>query len=79
MVSIFFQISNKDYLEAMKVYDHPGKEFALRIVSFNGGMVNYVYLNDVSLQELSLLASILRLRVVSGLTSVNQLYRYDLY
>ena len=64
MSSVFFRISNTDFLEAARVYDHPSKEFAIRIVSFGNGKENYVYLPEVTLNELSLLATILRLQLI---------------
>ena len=75
MTSVFFQISRNDFLEASRTYSR-NKEFALRIVSFNNGIENYVYLPEVSLNELSLLATILRVRLVPGYNDVNQLRKY---
>lgn len=76
MTSIFFRISNQEYIEAMKIYDHPGKEFALRIISYKNGMEVYTYLSDVSLNELSVLAGILRLGIVQGISTVGELRSY---
>ena len=64
MTSIFFQISPIDYLEAAKIYNRSGKDYAIRIVSLVGGQQRYVYLPEVSLNELSLLTSILNLKMM---------------
>ncbi len=73
MTNVFFQFSNGDYLQAMRVYDNPGKDFAIRIVTFRNGQENYIYLPDVTLNELSVLASILRLKILPNLTTSNDL------
>lgn len=76
MTSIFFQISATDYLEAAQIYNRPGKEYAIRIVSFSGGRQHYVYLPEVSLNELSLLASILNLKLVPTYHRLTDLRNY---
>lgn len=75
MSSVFFQISPTDYVEAARV---PGgrKEFAMRIVSFANGMVNFVYLPEVSLNELSLLVSILNAYLLPNTRSIHDLQKY---
>lgn len=76
MSSIFFQISSTDFLEASKIYDHPGKEFALRIITFQSGKEYFIFLPDVTLNELSVLASILKLRIVPNARYLDDLVRY---
>ncbi len=76
MSSVFFQISNKEFLQALKIYDNPGKEFALRIISFHNGLENYTHLPDVTLNELSVLASILGLRMIPNLKHTGDLRNY---
>ncbi len=75
MSSVFFQISRFDFMEAGKIYGS-NNEFGLRIVSFNNGQENYVYLPEVTLNELSLLVSLLRLRLVPGVKTVYDLRKY---
>lgn len=81
MSSIFFQITPNDFLEAARVYNGTGKEFAIRIVSQKNGKLHFVYLPEVTLSELSLLVSIFRARIVQNMYSVNNLQRqlYDIY
>lgn len=76
MTSIFFQISGTDYLEAAKIYDRVGKDYAIRIVSFKNGRENHVYLPEVSINELSMLASILNLKLVPTYNRVGDLRNY---
>lgn len=76
MTSIFFQISPTDYLEAAKIHDRGGKDYAIRIVSFAGGRQHYVYLPEVTLNELSLLASILNLKLVPTYNRLTDLRNY---
>ena len=71
MTSIFFQISRFDFVEAAKIYG--SDSFGLRIVSFGSGRENYVYLPEVTLNELSMLVSILRLRLITGIRHVDEL------
>ena len=78
MTNIFFQFSNGNYLQAMRVYDNPGKDFAIRIVSFHNGQENYFYLPDVTLNELSILASILHLKFLPNLNTSNDM-RNNIY
>ncbi len=72
MNSVFFQISPNDFLEASRSYSKYG-EFALRIVSIHDGIVNFVYLPEVNLNELSLLATILKTKLLSGISNLNDL------
>ena len=76
MASIFFQISRTDFLEASKIYGIGGKEFGLRVVSFQNGIPIFVYLPEVSLSELSILASIMRVRIVPNLRRIEDLQKY---
>lgn len=76
MSSIFFQISRYEFLEAAKIYDVPSKEFALRIISFQSDRENYVFLPEVTMNELSILASIMRLKIVPGFRHLDDLRRY---
>ena len=76
MTSIFFQISNKDFLEASKIYNmYNNKQFAIRIISFQNGMENIIYLPEVTLDELSVLASIFRVKIIPNLRSLDDLRR----
>lgn len=76
MSSIFFQISKNDFLEASKMYGNASKEFGLRIISFQNGRENYVYLPEVTLNELSVLASILRLAIVPNIRNLDEFHKY---
>lgn len=76
MTSIFFQISKNDFIEASKIYGIPGKEFGVRIISFRNGVPIYVFLPEMSLNELSVLASILRVRIIPNIRHVNDLQNY---
>lgn len=76
MSSFFFQISGKDFLEAAKIYDNPGKHFALRIITFQNGKEHFIYLPDVTLNELSILASILKLKILPTFKHYDDLKRY---
>jgi uncharacterized protein YerC len=76
MSSIFFQISGIDFIEAVKIYDNPGKQFALRIITFQNGREYFVFLPDVTLNELSVLASILRLQIIPTLRNHDDFRRY---
>lgn len=73
MTSAFFQISSKDFLQALRVYDNPSKDFALRIVSFQSGLENYIYLNDVTIAELGMLITILKLKLIPNLKTTEDL------
>ncbi|XWV26515.1 hypothetical protein QJ857_gp0552 [Tupanvirus soda lake] len=76
MSSVFFQISNFDFLEASRIYGS-NKDFAIRIVSINDrGRENIVYLPEVTINELSMLAGILRLRLLHGIRNINELYGF---
>ena len=78
-MSIFFQISETDFLEAAKFYGYGNKEYALRIVSFKpDGKQTFVYLAPVSLNELSILTSILQLRLIPTLKTYTDLRPYYL-
>jgi hypothetical protein len=72
MNSVFFQISRFDFLEAGKIYGGRN-EFGLRIISFGGGRENYVYLPEVTLNELSMLVAILRLSLIPGIRNLDEL------
>jgi len=76
MSSIFFQISGTDFLEAIKLSDYPAEQFALRIVSFKNGTECIVYLPDVSIAQLSTLASIFRVKIVPNFRHLDDLRRY---
>lgn len=76
MSSVFFQISGTDFLEATKIYDNPGKEFAMRIITFKNGKESFVFLPDVTLNELSVLASILKLRIIPNFNRHNDFVKY---
>ena len=76
MSSIFFQISHKDFLEASKIYGGH-KDFGLRIISFdNYGKLHFVYLREVTINELSILASILGLAILTNIQNTNDLLGY---
>jgi hypothetical protein len=73
MTSVFFQISPNDFLEASRSYNKYN-EFALRIVSiYRDGIINFVYLPEVNLNELSLLATIFKSKLLPGIHNLNDL------
>lgn len=76
MTSIFFQISQYDFIEASKTHGLYGKDYGVRIVSFRNGLINYVYLPQMSLDELSLLATLLKTRIVPNVRSLAELQGY---
>ena len=76
MASLFFQISRTDFLEALKIYDNPYKDYALRIVSFDNRREHVVYLPPVNLTELSVLVSILGLRMIPSFKHIDDVRRY---
>ncbi len=75
MTSVYFQISDTDFLEALRIHNSP-KDFALRIVTFKTGTEQYVYLPETTVNELTVLASILRIPIVSGIRNINDLRSY---
>lgn len=77
MSSVFFQISANDFIEASRSYSKYG-EYALRIVSIYDGIVNFVYLPEVNLNQLSLLATILKTKLIHGIHNLNDL-KLNLY
>jgi hypothetical protein len=76
MSSIFFQISKNDFVEASRTFHIPGKEFGVRIVSFQNGIPIFVYLPEMTLNELSVLASILKVRIVPNINQISGLQKY---
>ena len=76
MMSIFFQISSTDFLEALKTNDTYGREFILRMISFRNGMETFIYLPPVSLNGLSLLGSIWSLAIVPNIRRYDDLKKY---
>lgn len=72
MASVFFQISTNDFIEASRSYSKYGG-FALRIVSIYNGIINFVYLPEVNLNELSLLATILKTKLLHGINNLDDL------
>ena len=78
MTSAFFQISSKEYLQALRIYDNPGKDFALRIITSQNGLDNYIYLPDVTLHELGILASILQLKMMPNIRHVSDLRMFGI-
>lgn len=73
-MSIFFQISRTDFLEAARIYNT--NEYGLRIVTYQNGVENFVYLPEVNLHGLSVLVSILRASIVSRIQNISELRRY---
>lgn len=75
MTSIFFQISRTDFLEASRIHQNYNKQFALRIVSLRYGIETFVYLPEVTLNELSILANIFQVIILPDIRSLDQLKR----
>lgn len=75
-MSIFFQLSKSDFVEAFKYRDGRDQYFNLRIISFQGGREFFIYLPDVTLSELSVFASILRLRIIPDFRHLDDLRSY---
>ncbi|BCS83031.1 hypothetical protein QLL95_gp1092 [Cotonvirus japonicus] len=73
MSSVFFQISGNTFIEASKLHAR-NNDFAIRIISFANGVPEFVYLPDLSLDQLSLLALILRGRIIQNVDNYNDLY-----
>lgn len=76
MSSIFFQISRTDYIEAAKVYGYGGNKYGIRIISFQSGIPFYVYLPEMTIEELSVLCSVLKVRVVPDIRLFGDLQKY---
>lgn len=72
MISLFFQISPSDYAEAVRSTTSPDR-FALRIVSFQPQGETFVYLPEVTLNELTVFASVLHLTFLPGINSLEHL------
>jgi hypothetical protein len=64
MFQYVFKISESDYLEATPIFDHPNKTHGLRIISISEDKSYYVFLEPVTVQELGIITSILRLELV---------------
>lgn len=73
MSSIFFQISDNEYLEASRIHSHK-KEYALRLVTFKNGIPEFVYLPDVTMDELATILTIFRARMISGVNNYRTMY-----
>ncbi|AQN68201.1 hypothetical protein [Saudi moumouvirus] len=74
MSSVFFQISPFNYLEASRTHSRY-KDFALRIITYKEDGMHFVYLPEVTLDELSVLASILQAKILPNISN----YRYLFY
>nr|WBF70888.1 hypothetical protein [Megavirus caiporensis] len=75
MTSVFFRLSDNNFLEASRTHAKY-KDFALRIVTYKTDGVHFIYLPDVSLNELSVLASIMQAQLVTGISNYRYLYYY---
>ena len=73
--NVFFQISRTDYIEASEIY-HSYRTFGVRIVSFQHNVPIFVYLPEMTINELSILSGLLRTRLMSNIHSIDQLQRY---
>ncbi|AEX61497.1 hypothetical protein c7_R434 [Megavirus courdo7] len=75
MTSVFFRLSENNFLEASRTHAKY-KDFALRIVTYKTDGAHFIYLPDVSLNELSILASIMQAQLVTGISNYRYLYYY---
>jgi len=73
--SVFFQISRTDYIEASELYSGH-RVFGVRIVSFQNGLPIFIYLPEMTINELSILSELLRTRLMTDVSSLSQLQRY---
>ena len=73
MTSIFFQTPNGDFLYSQKISNYGGERFRTRMISFRDGTPKTIYLSDVTLNELSILAAVLRSNVVPNVRSLRDL------
>jgi hypothetical protein len=76
MSSVFFRISDRDYIEASRTYGRTDKQYGVRIISFQNGMRNIVYLPEMSLDELTFFVALLHGQLVSGLRQLDDLQNY---
>lgn len=72
MSSVFFQISPNNYFEAKPRDDY--RFYGLRLVSFDNGTPEFIYFPDVNIDQLSVLLSIFRAKIMYNIGNINNLY-----
>lgn len=79
MYSIFFQISNLDFIEASKLIDQNGlygNRFAVRLISYQDGVPRYIYLKEMTRYELGTLASLLGATLLPDYRALSDVRNY---